>query len=135
MGITFILKLLIMRNIKNLTTIWIITLIWCISKVSAVTAFTLRKTRDTADHGRSQVEGSFTLQKMISLVNNYLWFAIWFCCFIFMIWNWYKLITAAWDDKAMGSARKALLWSWIWLIVSLLAYMIVNVTIRLFNYW
>ena len=122
-----------MMNIKNLATIWIITLVLCASKVSAVTAFTLRKTKDTASHGRSQVEGSFTLESAIRLANNYLWFAIWFCCFIFMIWNGYKLITSAWDDKAMSSARKALLWSWIWLVVSLLAYMIVNVAIRLFG--
>ena len=122
-------------RVKKLISLWIITSIGFMSRVyaSGLRAFTLRRTKDTADHGWTQIDWSRNYLEIISLVNNYLWFAIWFFCFLFMIWNWYKLITAAWDDKAMGSARKALLWSWIWLVVSLLAYMIVNVTIRLFG--
>ncbi len=120
-----------MKNIKKLTTLWIISLIGCLSKVSAVTVRTVRDTKDTK-HNRSQIDGSNSILGLISLVNDYLWFAIWFFCFIFMIWNWFKLISANWDEKAMSSARKALLWSGIWIVVCLLAYIIVNLAVRLF---
>lgn len=119
-------------NIKKLTIIWIVSLIGCISKVYAVTVYTFRKTRDTADYDFSQIDGNTSILDIISLVNQYLWFAIWFFCFLFMVWNWYKLITAAWDDKAMGSAKKALLWAGIWIVVCLLAYIIVNLAVKLF---
>ena len=117
---------------KKLASICIISFICFVSKAYAVTAWTFNKTRDTADHDRNQIDGSRSILNMISLVNKYLWFAIWFFCFVFMIWNWYKLITAAWDDKAMWSAKKALLWSGIWIAVCLLAYIIVNLAVKLF---
>lgn len=117
---------------KKLASICIISCICSISKTFAVTARTLNKTKDSANHDRSQIDGSRSILDMISLVNDYLWFAIWFVCFLFMIWNWYKLITASWDEKAMGSATKALLWSGIWIAICLLAYIIVNIAINLF---
>jgi len=119
-------------KIKTLATLLIISLIGSLSRVSAVTVWTLRRTKDTADHDRTQVDGVRSVVDVISLVNNYLWFAIWFFCFIFMIWNWYKLIIANWDDKAMSSAKTALIWSGIWLAICLLAYIIVNLAINLF---
>lgn len=125
------IKLTIMK-LKKFATLWIISLVGCLSKVYAVTARTFKKTKDTADHDWNQIEGSRSVLDMISLVNKYLWFAIWFFCFVFMIWNWYKLITAAWDDKAMWSAKKALLWSGIWIAICLLAYIIVNLAVKLF---
>lgn len=119
-------------KIKTLASLWIITLIGLLSKTYAVTVRTLKRTKDTAEHNRTQVDGTRSIIDIISLVNSYLWFAIWFFCFIFMIWNWFKLITSNWDDKAMGSARKALIWSWIWLAICLLAYIIVNLAVKLF---
>lgn len=109
-----------------------ITLVSWISRTYAVTAWTLKKTKDTADHGRSQVDGSRSILDMIALVNDYLRFAIWFFCFLFMIWNGFKLISANWDEKSMDSAKKALLWSVIWIAICLLAYIIVNLAVRLF---
>lgn len=120
-----------MNNIKKLSSILIISLIGCISKVSAIIVYTVRDTKDTK-HNRSQIDGNNSILGIISLVNDYLRFAIWFFCFIFMIWNWYKLISANWDEKVMWSAKKALLWSGIWIAVCLLAYIIVNVAIKLF---
>lgn len=120
-----------MSKIKQLATIWIISSIGFLSKVFSVTVRTFRDTKDT-EHDMSQIDGSHSILDMISVINSYLWFAIWFCCFVFMIWNWFKLITAAWDDKAMWSAKKALLWSGIGIAVCLLAYVIVNLAVRLF---
>ncbi len=120
-----------MQKLKKLATIWLISLIGFISKVSAVRVRTFRDTKNT-EHNISQIDGSRSILDMISVVNSYLWFAIWFCCFVFMIWNWYKLITAAWDEKATWAAKKSLLWSGIWIAVCLLAYAIVNIAVRLF---
>lgn len=123
----------IMKHVRTFISLWIITLVSSISEVSAVTVSTLRKTKDTAVYGWSQIDGSRSILDIISLVNGYLWFAIWFFCFLFMIWNWFKLISANWDDKAMGAAKKALIWSWIWIAVCLLAYVIVNLAVKLFS--
>ena len=117
---------------KKIFSLFIISLLCSISKVHALTVRTLRRTKDTADHSRSQIDGSYSVLNIISLINSYLWFAIWFFCFIFMIWNGFKLISANGDDKAIGSAKKALLWSGIWIAICLLAYIIVNLVVRLF---
>ncbi len=82
--------------------------------------------------GWAQIEWSHAVLDIIAMVNSYLWFAIWFFCFLFMIWNWYKLITANWDEKAMSSATKALIWCGVWIAVCLLAYIIVRVAVKLF---
>lgn len=119
-------------KIKALTSILIITLLGVIPEVYAVTVWTLKKTRDTTDQSWTQVDGVRSIIDVISLVNTYLWFAVWFFCFIFMIWNWFKLISANWDEKAMSSARKALIWSWVGLAVCLMAYIIVNLAVKLF---
>ena len=121
-----------MKNIKIIVSLVAIALVSWISRTYAVTAWTLKKTKDTADHGRSQVDGSRSILDMIALVNDYLRFAIWFFCFLFMIWNGFKLISANWDEKSMDSAKKALLWSVIWIAICLLAYIIVNLAVRLF---
>jgi hypothetical protein len=70
---------------------------------------------------------------VINLVNNYLWFAVWFVCFLFMIINWYKLITAHGDEKKTSSAMTGLWWSVVWIVICLLAYIIVNLAVKLFK--
>ena len=103
------------------------------SKVFAVTAYTpTEKTADMAEGTTSMVTGSRSILNTISLVNSYIWFFIWFFCFAFMVWNGYKLITANGDEKAMKSAKTALLWSFIWLAICILAYIIVNIAVNLF---
>ena len=132
MSYKFLFKSLIMMSIKKLVSVWIITFTGFISNVHALALHTFWRTEDTAVHKRSQVEWTRSFLDIISLVNSYLWFAIWFFCFIFMIRNGYKLIIANWDEKAMKSAKTALLWSAVWLTVSLLAYIIVNIAVKLF---
>lgn len=118
---------------KKLMIICMVSLvITSISKVYAVTARIPNKTNDTAEYHQTQVNGSRSVLDIISLVNDYLWFAVWFFCFVFMIWNGYKLITANWDEKAMEAAKNGLVWSGIWLAICLLAYIIVNIAVKLF---
>ena len=122
----------IMTNTKKLTSIWIITIIGFISKVSAISVRTFRKTKDTTSHDWSQIDGSRSIFDIISLVNSYLWFAIWFVCFLFMIINGYKLIINNWDEKQTSTATSWLLKSIIWIIICLLAYVIVNLAVKIF---
>ena len=122
----------IMTNTKKLTSIWIITIIGFISKVSAITVQTIKRTTDTANHDLSQIDGTRSIFDIISLVNSYLWFAIWFVCFLFMIINGYKLIINNWDEKQTSTATSWLLKSIIWIIICLLAYVIVNLAIKIF---
>lgn len=118
-------------NLKKIIAIFTITLTCIISKVSAVTVRTLKKTKDTAYHERSQIDGSRSILDIISFVNSYLWFVVWFVCFLFMIWNGYQLIINNWDEKQ--SPMKWLLWSIIWIVICLLAYIIVNLAVKLFT--
>lgn len=119
-------------NIKKITVILLITFIGFISKVSAVSVWTLKKTEDTADHSWPQIEGSRSILGIISFVNGYLRFAIWFFCFLFMVINGYKLIMNNGDEKQSSAATSWLLKSIIWIVVCLLAYIIVNLAVKLF---
>ena len=115
-----------------LTSLIIILTTSVSSKAFAVTPYILQGTTDSAGITTEQVSGSRSILNTISMVNSYIWFFIWFFCFVFMIWNGYKLITANWDEKAMKSARTALLWSFIWLAICIVAYIIVNIAVNLF---
>lgn len=120
-------------NLKKIVATCMITFVGFISKAFAVTVRTFRKTKDTADHDRSQVDGSRSILDIISLVNSYLWFAVWFVCFLFMVINGYKLIMNNWDEKQSSTATSWLLNSIIWIVVCLLAYIIVNLAVKLFR--
>lgn len=119
-------------NIKKFITLCTITFIGLMSKVSAVTVRTFRKTKNTADHNRSQIDGSRSILDIISFVNSYLRFAIWFVCFLFMIINGYKLIMNNGDEKGSAAATSWLLKSIIWIVICLLAYIIVNLAVKIF---
>ena len=123
-----------MMHIKKLAGILTATLIGSVSKVYALSVHILKGTKDSAGetYSYTQVDGSRSILDMISFVNNYLWFAVWFVCFLFMIVNGYKLITANWDEGETKKATKALLWSIIWITICLLAYIIVNLAVKLF---
>jgi hypothetical protein len=102
------------------------------SKVFAVQTYILDKTANVSAWHTTNVTGNRSILNTISMVNSYIWFFIGFFCFVFMIWNGYKLITANGDEKAMKSAKTALLWSFIWLAICILAYIIVNIAVNLF---
>ena len=121
--------------IKKVVIIWIVTLFGFVSNIyaSALQTSTFKPTTDTAQYDNwGGITGNISILNLISLVNSYLWFAIGFLCFMFMIWNWYKLIMANWDGKTMDSAKKALLGSAVWIAICLVAYIIVNLAVKLF---
>ncbi len=102
-------------------------------RVFAVTAWTLKwRLGSDAKVSMTQIDWSRSIFNIISFVNGYLRFAIWFVCFLFMVVNGYKLITARGDEKQTSAATKALWQSVIWIAICLLAYIIVNVAVRLF---
>jgi hypothetical protein len=79
------------------------------------------------------IDWDYSILDIINLVNSYLRFWVWFVCFLFTIINGYKLITANWDEKKSKAAITWLIWSIIWIVVCILAYIIVNVTVKLFD--
>ena len=123
------------KSISIILITFIVSMLeFCVA--AELTARTFQKAWDTAESPSDiwgAVTGSYSILDMISLVNRYLWFAIWFFCFVFMIWNWFKLISANWDEKAVWSAKKALIWSVVWIVVCLLAYIIVNLAVKIFR--
>ena len=80
----------------------------------------------------TEIDWNYSVLRIIAFVNKYLRIAIGFVCFLFMIINWFKLISARWDSKTTSEATSALIKSIIWIVVCLLAYVIVNVALRLF---
>ena len=129
----FYLQNMYMKKYKLLSTL-LIALLCCLSKVDAVRVRVIKwkfwSNPDVSD--TSRVYWKYSIFDLISFANWYLWFAIWFVCFLFMIWNWYQLIIARGDEKQMKSSTAALTWCAIWLVVCILAYIIVNIAIKLF---
>ena len=121
---------------KTLIIILSTLLINTFSSANALHAFTFSKTSpkegDVPDDG-TWIDWDYSILDVINLVNNYLRFAIWFVCFLFMIINGYKLITAHGDEKQSSSAMTGLMWSVVWIVICLLAYIIVNLAVKLFQ--
>lgn len=120
---------------KTVISLGISLLIYLLSFSEAVTIRTLKwkyGSNPDVSQEATQIEWSRSILDIIWLVNSYLRFIIGFVCFLFMIWNGYQLIMARWDEKQMKSATNAITGSAIWLGVCLLAYIIVNIALRLF---
>jgi len=117
---------------KIISTLTIIFITW-ISKVNALSAWTLKwKLWWQLPVDWTFVKWWHSVFDMIRFVNSYLRFAIGFVCFLFMIINGYKLITANGNEKQTKAATSSLLWSVVWIVICLLAYIIVNVAVKLF---
>ena len=122
---------------KILISLWIMFIWLCaIPNVNADVSVHLPpsdgSSPDYNEWNHTVVNGNRTYLAVISLVNEYLRFAVWFVCFLFMIINWYKLIISRWDSKQMKSALNSLIWCWVGIAVCLLAYTIVDVAVWLF---
>lgn len=124
---------------KKKKTILICTsiLLTLLSTVNAVSVRTIGwKVWDrdvTTPQTHTQIDWSRSILDIIWVVNSYLRFGIWLVCFIFMIWNGFQLILARGNEKDMKNATNALIWCSIGLVSCLLAYIIVNIAIKLFN--
>lgn len=120
-----------MKRFKILAIL--ISTLLLISSTSAVTLRTLRwPTGGEFQQRSTEINGERSIFNIISFVNNYLWFAIGFVCFAFMVWNWYQLIMARGDEKQMKTATNSLIWCAVWLTVCILAHIIVNLAVKLF---
>lgn len=117
------------------TTLWTNILLGFISTVDAVTVWTMRWRPWDVDVylEPTQIEWSRSFLDIIWVVNSYLRFAIWFVCFLFMVWNGFQLIMSRGNEKDMKAAKDALIWCGIWLASCILAYIIVNIAINLFR--
>ena len=124
---------------KTLITILTTLLINTFSSTNALQAFTVsRGTYQQVDVPTNPdewtwIDWDYSILDIINLVNNYLRFAVGFVCFLFMIINGYKLITAHGDEKQSSSAMTGLMWSIVWIVICLLAYIIVNLAVKLFQ--
>jgi len=127
-----------MNKLKILLSTLLISCIPLFSSTSALFAFTISRQKtnekDVADNPYwwTWIIGDRAVLDLIKLINSYLWFAVGFVCFLFMVINGYRLITAHGDEKQTKAATKGLLWSFLWILICLLAYIIVNITIKLF---
>lgn len=119
----------------KLITLWTTILLGLVSTTNAVSVWTLKWKiwDDDVSQEMTQIDWNYSFLDIISVVNNYLWFAIWFLCFLFMIWNGFQLIMARGNEKDMEAAKNALIWCGIGLVVCFLAYIIVNIAINLFR--
>ncbi len=74
-----------------------------------------------------------TIFEMIQLINQYLWFSIWFVCMIVLIIGGFKLISAEWDAGKTKKANAMFSWAIIWILICILSYAAVRVTVNLFS--
>ena len=120
---------------KALILLQVIIVTTLLSTTNAVSVWTLRPRTWNPDIPQqpTQIDWSRSFLDILSVVNSYLRFAIWFVCFLFMIRNGFKLIMSRWDEKDMKSAQNALIWCGVWLVTCFLAYIIVNIAIKLFS--
>lgn len=61
--------------------------------------------------------------------TNFLWFILWAIIFAMIVYAGFLLITGQWDEKKQQKAIRILINSVVWIIISLLAYTIVQLLI------
>lgn len=75
----------------------------------------------------------WTLFEIIQIVNEYLWFSVWFFCLIILIIGGFKIITAEWNADKLKKANKIIIWSVIWIFIAILSYAAVRLIVNLFQ--
>jgi len=73
-----------------------------------------------------------TVFDLIQQVNQYLWMAIWAVCMWVLVYSWFKLMTANWDEWETKKANNMLVWAAVWIVVSLVSYTLVRLVVNLF---
>ncbi len=123
---------------KKITYYVVLFAVWCFLKlnsvVNAVSVFIPEQgnAKDYNPKGKVQLDWNYSILDIIKFVNDYLWFAIWFVCFLFIVINGIKLIISRWDEQETKKAMSALVGCVVWILVCLWSYIIVNLAIRLF---
>lgn len=72
---------------------------------------------------------------IVRLINSYLRFFTAAICMAVIIYAWFLMITARWDDAQVKKWINILVYAWIGIAVSLMAYAIVNVIVNFFGSW
>jgi hypothetical protein len=75
----------------------------------------------------------WTIFEMIQIINQYLWFSVWFACLIILVIGGFKLITAKWDVAQTKKANTVITWAIIWLLICILSYAAVRIVVNLFE--
>jgi hypothetical protein len=68
----------------------------------------------------------------IAFVNEYLRFAIGFLCFVFLVFNGFKLIIARGDKEIFKKSTMGLVGSIVGIVICLLSYSAVRMIVNLF---
>lgn len=71
-------------------------------------------------------------KNLINTVNKYLWQALLVVSFAVLIYWWYILISSEWDQEKLKKANKLLIYAWIWIFVSISAYIVVDIVVDIF---
>lgn len=124
------------KKVTKYFALFIVGVVLSINKVVQGVSVFIPKKWSATDYNpadKQQIDGNYSLLDVIKFVNDYLWFAIWFVCFLFVVINGIKLITSRWDEKETSSALKALIGCVVGIVICLSAYIIVNLTLRLFS--
>ena len=122
----------ISRIISSLLVLFLFNLI---NFVYAVTVQVPPKwsSTDYAVNGYSQIETwEQTILETIKLINKYLWFSIWAVLLWIIVYSWIAMIFSNWNEENMKKYAKIFWYSFIWLWIAMLSYIIVRIIINLF---
>lgn len=68
----------------------------------------------------------------LKITNKYVWIVAWVVCMGIVIYAGILLISSEWDDQQLTKANKTLIYWLVWIVISLWAYVILNVILDLF---
>lgn len=75
--------------------------------------------------------GKEVLFGSVNSINTYLRWSIWLVATIVVIYGWFKLLTAQWDEKAMKQAQWAFIGAAVGVFIAMLSYAIVKIVINI----
>lgn len=61
-----------------------------------------------------------------------LWF-LYFVAVVVIIYAWFNILTAAWDEEKVSKSKKIILFSIIWMVIIFLAWPIANFVLQVFE--
>lgn len=123
-----------MKNfIKNIILSWSV-LLFSISNIFAVNIkIPDGGWQEDINIQNSQIESDeWDIFELIWIVNNYLWFFIWWLCMAIFVFAWIKFMTAWWDKSKISSAWKMAISCIISIVVFMFSYSLVRLIIMLF---
>lgn len=68
----------------------------------------------------------------IKLINDYVWFFLFFIAMVVLVWWWIQLFTSEWDPAYLKKANMTVVYWLIWIVISVSAYFIVKLLVNVF---